>query len=170
MSLYHLFYQSQTLLPLGTPELLALLHQARAYNREHHLSGLLLHTPDGRFFQILEGEETVVRRLYYDHIVADPRPYHCRVIGAGACEQRSFADWNMGFRVANAQDLHTLLAAATPLLRGAVCAPAPRAPPAAAAAAGFCRRPRARNLPYWVSSSANYRVRATALPALERSR
>ncbi|QKG58783.1 hypothetical protein GKZ68_00035 [Hymenobacter sp. BRD128] len=27
---------------------------------------------------MLEGEETVVRALYYDHIVADPRHQHCR--------------------------------------------------------------------------------------------
>ncbi|MDJ0366726.1 BLUF domain-containing protein [Hymenobacter sp. H14-R3] len=114
MGLYHLLYHSQALQPFDTPALTALLQQARAFNREHHLSGLLLHTPDDRFFQILEGEEATVRTLYYDHIVADPRHHHCRLVGAGACAERSFADWNMGFRVANAQELHALLAAATP--------------------------------------------------------
>lgn len=117
MGLYHLFYQSQALRPFSTIELTHLLHKARIFNREHHISGLLLHTPDGRFFQILEGEEADVRSLYYDHIVPDPRHHRCQVLGAGACDERSFADWNMGFRVANAEELHALMAAApTPAL------------------------------------------------------
>ena len=128
MGLYHLFYHSQARLPFDTAALTALLHQARAFNREHHLSGLLLHTPDERFFQILEGEETVVRTLYYDHIVADPRHQHCRLLGAGACPERSFADWNMGFRVANAPELHALLAAAMPA-KLVLFAPQPRVRP-----------------------------------------
>ncbi|OGX84019.1 BLUF domain-containing protein [Hymenobacter coccineus] len=114
MGLYHLFYQSQARQPFDAAALTALLHQSRAYNRAHHLSGLLLHTPDGRFFQILEGEETVVRALYYDRIVADPRHHRCRLLGAGPCPERSFADWNMGFRVANAAELHALLAVGSP--------------------------------------------------------
>ncbi|AMR25608.1 hypothetical protein A0257_22315 (plasmid) [Hymenobacter psoromatis] len=114
MGLYHLLYHSQALQPFDTPALTALLHQARAFNREHHLSACWLHTPDNRFFQILEGEEAVVRTLYYDHIAADPRHHKCRLVGAGACAERSFADWNMGFRVANAAELHALLAAGPP--------------------------------------------------------
>jgi hypothetical protein len=114
MGLYHLLYHSQALQPFDTLALTALLHQARAFNRAHHLSGLLLHTSDGQFFQILEGEEVVVRALYYDHIVADPRHHRCRLLGAGACTERSFADWNMGFRVANIAELHALLATGTP--------------------------------------------------------
>ena len=129
MGLYHLIYQSQALRPFDTAALTALLYQARGFNREHHLSGLLLHTPDGRFLQILEGEEDVVRTLYYDHIVADPRHRRCRLLGAGACAERSFADWNMGFRVANATELHALLAAvsASELV---LFAPQPRVRPA----------------------------------------
>jgi len=128
MGLYHLFYLSQARLPFDTVALTALLHQARAFNREHHLSGLLLHTPDGRFLQILEGEEAVVRTLYYDHIVADPRHHRCRLLGAGACAERSFADWNMGFRIANATELRALLAA-VPASELVLFAPQPRVRP-----------------------------------------
>ncbi|OWP61382.1 blue light sensor protein [Hymenobacter amundsenii] len=110
MSLYHLLYHSRALVPFDPPGLRALLEQARGFNREHHISGLLLHTPDGRFLQILEGEEAMVRALYYDHIVADLRHHRCQVLGAGPCPERSFADWNMGFRVANAAELRVLLA------------------------------------------------------------
>lgn len=83
-----------------------MLRQARARNRrQRHHSGPLLHTPDGQFLQILAGEETVVRALYYDRIAADPRHHRGRLPGAGARAERSFADWNMGFRVARAREL-----------------------------------------------------------------
>lgn len=109
MSLYHLVYESQAIVPFETAELTVLLKQSRAHNQQAHITGLLLHTPDGRFFQILEGEDAAVRQLYYQHILADPRHYQCRVLGEGNCAERSFADWNMGFRVAQAHDLGILL-------------------------------------------------------------
>ena len=109
MGLYHLIYQSQALVPFATPELTALLEQSRAHNRDMHVTGLLLHSPDGRFVQILEGEDADVRQLYYQHILSDQRHHQCRVLGEGNCAERSFADWSMGFRVAQAQDLFALL-------------------------------------------------------------
>lgn len=127
MGLYHLLYHSQAQRPFDPPALTALLHQARALNRQQHLSGLL-HTPDGQFLQLLEGEETVVRALYYDHIAADRRHHCCRLLGAGACAERSFADWNMGFRVASSPELAALLATALPPER-VVFAPQPRVRP-----------------------------------------
>jgi hypothetical protein len=128
MGLYHLLYHSQAQQPLDTLALTALLHQSRAFNGAHHLTGLLLHTPEGRFFQILEGEEAVVRALYYDHIVTDPRHHRCRLLGAGACVERSFADWHMGFRVASASELHALLST-TPAPAHVLFAPQPRVRP-----------------------------------------
>ncbi|MGY3086978.1 hypothetical protein ACVWYF_000004 [Hymenobacter sp. UYAg731] len=109
MGLYHLIYESQALVPFEPAALTALLKQARAHNQQAHITGLLLHTPEGRFFQILEGEDADVRQLYYQHILSDPRHYQCRVLGEGNCAERSFADWSMGTRVAHAADLHTLL-------------------------------------------------------------
>ncbi|MBF9237369.1 BLUF domain-containing protein [Hymenobacter sp. BT683] len=118
MGLYQLIYQSQALVPFEQPELLALLHQARDFNRVHHITGVLLYTPDGRFMQVLEGEQSVVRDLYFNRIVADPRHYNCRVIADGPCLQRSFADWTMGFRIATAVDLRNLLCNVPPDVPG----------------------------------------------------
>ena len=109
MGLYHLIYQSRASAPFTDAELAALLNWSRTYNRQVHVTGLLLHSPDGRFLQILEGEDADVRELYYQHISSDPRHYQCQVLGEGSCAERSFADWNMGCRVAQADDLHTLL-------------------------------------------------------------
>lgn len=122
MSLYHLVYKSQALVPFETVELTALLEQSRAHNHAAHLTGLLLHTPEGQFFQILEGEDADVRQLYYQRILSDPRHHQCRVLGEGNCAERSFADWNMGFRVAQAGDLDTLLQT------GSLNAPTPLGP------------------------------------------
>jgi hypothetical protein len=55
----------------------------------------------------------VVRTRYYTHIVPDTRHHNCRLVGAGACDARSFADWNRSFRVANAAERSALLAAGT---------------------------------------------------------
>ena len=122
MGLYHLIYQSQAIAPFTDAELAALLLQARARNRQVHVTGLLLHAPDGRFLQILEGEEADVRELYYAHILSDPRHYQCQVLGEGSCAEYSFADWNMGFRLASAADLHDLLQS------GSLNSPTPHGP------------------------------------------
>lgn len=109
MGFYYLIYQSRAIAPFTDVELTALLQQARTHNRQVHITGLLLHASEGRFLQILEGEEADVRQLYYEHILSDPRHYQCQVLGEGSCAERSFADWNMGFRLASAADLQDLL-------------------------------------------------------------
>lgn len=109
MHLYQLIYQSQSLVPFETPELTALLMQSRANNLRHAITGLLLYTPDGRFLQVLEGPHKAVRHLYHRRIAVDPRHFSCRVLSEGPCQHRAFADWRMGFRVAQPQHLRTLL-------------------------------------------------------------
>lgn len=118
MDLYQLIYQSRSLVPFEEPELLDLLQQSRAYNQRHHITGLLLYTPDGRFLQVLEGSRQSVRDLFYNHIVLDPRHYHCQVFSEGPCEQRTFKTWSMGFRMAQAQDLRTFLGYVPPDVPG----------------------------------------------------
>ncbi|OGX89437.1 hypothetical protein BEN47_07320 [Hymenobacter lapidarius] len=118
MVLYQLIYQSQSLVPFETPELEDLLAQARTYNLIHHITGILLYTPDGRFMQVLEGQKSVVRNLYYNHILLDPRHYNCRVLTDGPAILRSFSTWTMGFRAATALDLRTLLCTVPPDTQG----------------------------------------------------
>ena len=63
MGLYQLIYQSQSLVPFEKEEIVTLLARCRAYNTTHNITGLLLYTLDGRFLQVLEGEESIVRSL-----------------------------------------------------------------------------------------------------------
>lgn len=109
MDLYHLIYQSKSLAPFGPGELQALLHRGRTHNQAHNITGLLLHTADGRFLQVLEGPKTAVRHLFYHVILSDTRHYHCQVVSEGLCFRRSFTDWSMGCRLAQLEDLQQLL-------------------------------------------------------------
>ena len=126
VDLYHLIYQSQAMSDFGASELAALLHRGRAHNQAHNISGVLLHTPDGRFLQVLEGPKTAVRHLYYHVILSDTRHFHCQVLGEGPCAQRSFAGWTMGCRLARPADLRALLGEAPADSLGLVHRPYPR--------------------------------------------
>jgi hypothetical protein len=114
MDLYHLIYQSQALAPFEPAELAALLHRGRTHNRAHGITGLLLHTDDGRFLQVLEGPKTAVRQLFYHVILSDTRHFHCHVVSEGLCFQRAFSDWTMGCRVALSAEMRQLLGEAAP--------------------------------------------------------
>jgi hypothetical protein len=126
MDLYHLIYQSQAMGEFGAPELAALLHRGRTHNQANNISGVLLHTSDGRFLQVLEGPKTAVRHLFYHVILSDTRHFHCQIISEGSCAQRSFAGWTMGCRVARPADLRTLLGEAPTDNLGLTHRPYPR--------------------------------------------
>lgn len=95
--MYHLIYRSQATETLDTSQLTSLLEQSRTFNLGHDLTGLLLYSPDQQFLQVLEGDKEVVRTLYYEHILADPRHHDCWVLSEGPWTHRSFPDWSMGF-------------------------------------------------------------------------
>lgn len=126
MDLYHLLYQSQALGDFGEAELAALLRRGRAHNQAHNITGVLLHTADGRFLQVLEGPITAVRHLYYHVILSDTRHFHCQVISEGPCARRSFAGWTMGCRLARPDDLRPLLGEAPANDLGLTYRPYPR--------------------------------------------
>ena len=126
MDLYHLLYQSQALGEFDEAALAALLRRGRAHNQAHNITGVLLHTADGRFLQVLEGPRTAVRHLYYHVILSDTRHFHCQVISEGPCAQRSFAGWAMGCRLAQPDDLRTLLGEAPANDLGLTPRPYPR--------------------------------------------
>jgi hypothetical protein len=114
MDLYHLIYQSQALADFGPEELAALLHRGRTHNQAHGITGLLLHTGEGRFLQVLEGPKTAVRHLFYHIILSDTRHFHCHVVSEGLCFQRAFSNWTMGCRVALPAEMRQLLGEAAP--------------------------------------------------------
>lgn len=126
MNLYQLVYQSRALIFFEPADLADLLGKARAYNRDHGITGLLLFTPDGRFMQLLEGDRPAVHELYHHRIEVDPRHADCHIITEAPCVSRCFTDWYMAYRPAQAVTLRTLLAPVLPPDSAALLLPRPR--------------------------------------------
>lgn len=76
-------------------DLATLLMNSRSTNRRLGITGLLLHR-DGRFLQILEGPDEVVReRLRL--IEADPRHHDVAVLVEDEVDELRFPTWSMGY-------------------------------------------------------------------------
>ncbi|RZL08748.1 MAG: BLUF domain-containing protein [Hymenobacter sp.] len=104
--LYHIIYHSLAAGEGISPEnLMHLLRQARAYNQDHRLTGLLLYAADTHeFVQVIEGPRDEVQYLYAK-ILHDPRHKHSFTLHEGLATGRMFPDWRMGFAPAATQDL-----------------------------------------------------------------
>lgn len=95
MPLHELIYVSLAQHAMAPDELCGLLTQARAFNREHGVTGLLVYR-DREFLQLLEGEREVVLSLY-GRIEDDPRHRQVSRIWDGPIDARSCQDWAMGY-------------------------------------------------------------------------
>lgn len=104
--MFSLVYVSSAVKPFPQAQLLELLARSRAANAQLGVSGMLLYKC-GNFMQVLEGEESVVRRLLAT-IGADARHRGVLVLLQQRQESRDFPDWSMGFRDLNSPDVLTL--------------------------------------------------------------
>lgn len=95
MQLTHCIYTSIATRPFSNAELSDLLQTARASNAAVGVTGMLLHV-EGTFFQVLEGDDAVVRGLF-GRIAADLRHGSVTRIIHEPLHLRRFADWTMGF-------------------------------------------------------------------------
>lgn len=86
--------------------LISILHQWQANNRALGITGVLLYF-NGSILQVLEGSQQEVDNLY-EAISEDSR--HTQVIRLyrSPIEQRSFADWSMGYKTLSGDDLDQL--------------------------------------------------------------
>ena len=75
-------------------DLAQLLAQSRATNTAHGLTGLLVHR-QGRFLQLIEGEEADVRERMAA-ILADDRHGRIAILMEERIAERQFPDWTMG--------------------------------------------------------------------------
>lgn len=96
MPLFHLAYLSTAATPLALKDLLPILEISRDNNQRTGITGILLYR-DGRFVQLLEGEESAVRDLYAV-IGKDPRHHDVVTLFEGPITERRFSEWLMGFR------------------------------------------------------------------------
>ena len=104
--LFHLGYVSTETLDLGSAGMVKLLTEARRINTSRDITGLLLHR-ERSFYQVLEGEEDIVRQTF-DSIEKDKRHTAIDVLFEGEVDEREFPDWQMGFLNLDGVDIETL--------------------------------------------------------------
>ncbi|MFJ6651430.1 BLUF domain-containing protein [Microbacterium sp. NPDC091313] len=88
-------YSSTAVDEFDDAALTTLLAQCRAANAADGVTGMLLYRA-GRFVQVLEGPESVIRPLLA-RIADDPRHTGMRVLFEEPLAERNFAEWTMGF-------------------------------------------------------------------------
>ncbi|PPF33487.1 hypothetical protein C5B93_13740 [Rathayibacter sp. AY1A2] len=93
-----LVYSSRTSAGFTDADLPALLAQCRANNERLGLTGMLLHR-DGRFLQVLEGPDAVLRERMAV-IAADERHAQLRTLLEEPIRERLFPEWSMAFESA----------------------------------------------------------------------
>lgn len=107
MDLVHLIYSSAaTDKKLSPKDLSSILDQSRLNNSKNNITGMLLYE-SGAFFQVLEGDRTVVETVY-ERIVKDVRHEHATKLIEENISERSFSEWSMGYPKVTKKDLEQL--------------------------------------------------------------
>jgi hypothetical protein len=108
MAVYQLIYRSvATRVPSGDA-LARMVEQARINNYSQDITGVLFYA-EGRFLQVLEGEEEPIEALY-EHIRQDSRHTNVVRMHSASVGQRLFAGWSLGFGQVAARALARLSA------------------------------------------------------------
>lgn len=93
--LTHLIYTSAIAPTFDASELSTVLHVARINNARRAITGMLLYV-SGSFFQVLEGDEATLTKLF-TVIASDTRHRNVTKIIHEPIARRDFGDWTMGF-------------------------------------------------------------------------
>lgn len=104
----HILYRSQAVRPLTEGQRTDLLEESRAWNEQHHITGLLCYSHSGHFVQIIEGATQDVHALF-TKIRQDKRHQNISLLSDRASETRWFAGWEMAYAEADPQDFFWLL-------------------------------------------------------------
>ena len=90
-----------------TPEeLLTLLTECQTNNAANNITGILLYAHE-TFFQVLEGEESVVNKIY-EIIEKDTRHKDSTIIEMEHIKVRAFPYWSMGFEKIDIDNIHNI--------------------------------------------------------------
>lgn len=126
MALIQLSYVSIAAPGLGDEDLEQIVESATRKNAENDITGMLLFA-EGRFMQLLEGEEQAVLQTF-ERVSLDPRHYDVQITERSPIAARSFGNWSMGFKRMASADLNAISAALPPASAATDGAP-PMAPP-----------------------------------------
>jgi hypothetical protein len=104
-NLAHIIYASTATTKFAPTDMEAMLLKLRHRNAEQAVTGMLLYA-SGSFFQVLEGEEATLAKLFA-RITADPRHRNVTVIIHEPITHRVFGDWTMGYSQIDAIELQS---------------------------------------------------------------
>lgn len=93
--LAHLIYVSAATQSMEEAALMKLLANARENNQRLNVTGMLLYS-EGTFFQVLEGDQSVIEDLFAS-ISGDTRHQHVTKIIHEPIVSRVFGNWSMGY-------------------------------------------------------------------------
>ena len=102
---YQIMYSSQATEQMTVTDLEKILTDARAGNEARNVTGALVFV-DGVFFQLLEGDEAVVRNLMAN-IASDTRHHSVKVFYEAPVDVRAFESWSMAYLGPTAQEMST---------------------------------------------------------------
>lgn len=91
-----LLYTSEETQCLSFSEIHQLLLEARRWNSKNGITGLLLHAPNGRFIQLIEGDADKIDALFA-RICSDRRHDSVSILLDEDVDDRLFPNWEMGF-------------------------------------------------------------------------
>ena len=94
--MHHIIYMSRPIAAMPDAELQELLTRARLANLALGVTGILFYNPTS-FAQMLEGEQSVVEKLY-QKIATDPRHTSILKLADKPIAARSFAAWAMSYQ------------------------------------------------------------------------
>ena len=106
--IFQLIYASKAIDTFTENDLMDILNIARQFNQTANISGALIFHND-HFLQVIEGEQTVVEKLYYEHIAKDKRHIELNLFTQGIAEKRAFRNWDMGFLGQQENEYYKLL-------------------------------------------------------------
>lgn len=92
---YQIMYSSQATQPMTVSGLEQILTDARTGNEARNVTGALVYV-DGVFFQILEGDEDVIRNLMAS-IARDSRHHSVKVFYEAEVDSPAFQSWRMAY-------------------------------------------------------------------------
>jgi len=102
-TLRQVLYVSSAVEPMTKKEIDEILEQARWQNALTGITGVLFYL-EGNFLQLLEGEDPALEQTF-QRIKVDTRHRNLIQLWNEDITERSFADWEMGFRLITAEDM-----------------------------------------------------------------
>jgi hypothetical protein len=111
--LAHLSYVSRRTQLCTEQEIERIFASATYHNPSLEVTGVLIYS-DEKFFQYVEGEYRAIT-LLYDKIKLDPRHSDVALLSMGPIKVKGFANWSMGRKKIQPDELEVLLADGTTL-------------------------------------------------------